>query len=266
MYKKEKNIERKSKVNMVNILWTGGWDSTFRIVELSKENVKIQPYYVLDNTRKSQKNEIETMENIVKKLKQDARTKAEFLPINFVRINDIERNEEITNVYKKMHKIYHIGSQYNYLVRLALKVNNLELGLENAETSKALNFIKSCGAIKETEIDGIKNYEIDPEESSYELKLLFSNFNFPIIDKTKLDMKKITDENNYEDIMNMTWFCHNPIDNKPCGYCNPCVSTIKEGMKYRFSEEALKRYNKRKYYRFVWKIKSRVSKISKKLQ
>ena len=248
-------------MNIINILWTGGWDSTYRIVELSKEDVSIQPYYVLDNTRKSQKNEIETMEKITKRLEEDRRTKAKFSPIKFVKINEIEKNDEITSVYKKMHKMYHIGSQYDYLARLALKVNNLEIGLEKAETSKALNFIKACGGIKETKINGVKNFIIDVEKSTYELKLLFSNLNFPIIDKTKLDMKKISEEKGYEEIMNMTWFCHTPIDGKPCGYCNPCVSTIEEGMKYRFTSDALKRYKYRKYYRFVRKIKNGLAKL-----
>lgn len=248
-------------MNTVNILWTGGWDSTFRIIELAQENVNIQPYYVLDNTRKSQNNEIETMKNIVKKLEKDNKTKAMFSPIQFIEINKIEKNEEITRVYKKMHKIYHIGSQYDYLARLALKVNNLEIGLEKAETSKALNFIKACGAIKEVNANGVKTYVIDKEKSSYELNLLFSNLNFPIIDKTKLDMKKIAEDNGYEAIMNMTWFCHTPIDNKPCGFCNPCVSTMQEGMKYRFTDDALKRYKKRKYYRFVRKVKNGVKKL-----
>lgn len=119
-----------------------------------------------------------------------------------------------------MHRIYHIGSQYDYLARLALKIKNLELGLEKAETSK--------------------------------------------VDETRLDMKRIVEESEYEDIMNITWLCHNPINDKPCGYCNPCVSTIEEGMEYRFSKEALERYNKRKYYRFIRKIKNGVKKFSDK--
>ena len=29
----------------INVLWTGGLDSTFRILELSKADVEVQPYY-----------------------------------------------------------------------------------------------------------------------------------------------------------------------------------------------------------------------------
>lgn len=46
------------------ILWTGGWDSTYRIVELFREQIQIQPIYCCDPSRGSIQREIETMENI----------------------------------------------------------------------------------------------------------------------------------------------------------------------------------------------------------
>lgn len=45
----------------VYILWTGGWDSTFRVVELSLKNQTIQPLYCVDKNRKSIDKEIEAM-------------------------------------------------------------------------------------------------------------------------------------------------------------------------------------------------------------
>ena len=239
----------------INILWTGGWDSTFRVIELSREKVKIQPYYVLDNTRNSQKNELETINKISEKLKKFKDTKAEILPIKLIEKERIEKNEEITHIYIKMHKKYKIGSQYDYLARLALNVDNLELGLENEPSSKALNFINLCGKLKKTKIKGIDTYVLDTENSKEELIKLFGNLNFPIIDKSKMEMKKITDKMGYKTIMDMTWFCHNPINNEPCGFCNPCISTIRSGFSYRFPENSLKRYKRRKIDRIVRKIK-----------
>ena len=32
----------------VHVLWTGGFDSSFRLVQLSKYQVNVQPYYVKD--------------------------------------------------------------------------------------------------------------------------------------------------------------------------------------------------------------------------
>lgn len=39
------------KPRIVNILWTGGLDSSFRVIELSQMEVIIQPYYIIDPVR-----------------------------------------------------------------------------------------------------------------------------------------------------------------------------------------------------------------------
>ena len=48
----DQNTESSTKTT-VNVLWTGGFDSTYRIVELSRLNVVVQPYYLLDEKRRS---------------------------------------------------------------------------------------------------------------------------------------------------------------------------------------------------------------------
>lgn len=52
------------EIKKVNILWTGGLDSSCRIIELSRMNVEIQPYYIWDTTRDSIKQEIRAMKRI----------------------------------------------------------------------------------------------------------------------------------------------------------------------------------------------------------
>lgn len=71
-------------------------------------------------------------------------------------------------------------------------------------------------------------------------------------------MKDEYEKMKLSDIIDDTWFCFNPINGKPCGYCNPCKYTIEEGMSYRFSKEALKRYKKRDniFFKFGNKIKN----------
>lgn len=32
--------------NKVNILWTGGWDSTYRMIELSRKELDVNPIYI----------------------------------------------------------------------------------------------------------------------------------------------------------------------------------------------------------------------------
>ena len=47
-------------------------------------------------------------------------------------------------------------------------------------------------------------------------------------------------------MISKTWFCHNPIRGKPCGYCNSCMYTIEEGLYERFGILALIRFSLRK--------------------
>ena len=64
----------------INILWTGGLDSTFRILELSKQEVTIQPYY-LASVNPSTEHELNAIEDLTKIIKQRVETKCELLPV-----------------------------------------------------------------------------------------------------------------------------------------------------------------------------------------
>ena len=50
--------------NVIKVLWTGGFDSTYRIVELSMRDVTIQPVYVKYSRRKSMECELKAMDDI----------------------------------------------------------------------------------------------------------------------------------------------------------------------------------------------------------
>mgnify|MGYP003321755679 CR=1 FL=1 len=94
---------------------------------------------------------------------------------------------------------------------------------------------------------------LDCKKSDPLLVKLFENYHFPLAKWTKLQMKDFYLKYSYNDIMNATWFCYNPIDGKPCGTCNPCVYTIEEGMKERFTKKALMRYHLKKVVGFIKK-------------
>src|SRR5699024_10809179 len=51
--------------NTAKLLWTGGWDSTFRLLQLLLEDKKpVQPIYIISRFRKSSDHELKVMENI----------------------------------------------------------------------------------------------------------------------------------------------------------------------------------------------------------
>ncbi len=52
-----------------NLLWTGGWDSTFRLLELLLVKGKVvQPYYIIDADRNSTGMELRTMEELKRRI------------------------------------------------------------------------------------------------------------------------------------------------------------------------------------------------------
>ena len=232
-------------LNVVEILWTGGFDSTFRVVQLSKFEIEIQPYYLSDN-RQSEKNELQAITDITELLKKHPNTRCDFRPLIYVSMASRVEDKKITDTYRRMLQKDFFGSQYDWLARFAKNHKGIELSIH--QDDKAILLIKKYGKIK-TIYDDIcgKNFVLDTEASSKDLCTLFQDFRFPLEPYRKLAMKQYYIENGYTDIMNKTWFCFTPINGKPCGKCNPCKYTIEEGMGERFTFTAKMRYACRKF-------------------
>ena len=118
---------------------------------------------------------------------------------------------------------------------------------------KAIGVIKKYGELKRKADNCIgEYYVVDCDNSSPDICLLFKNYRFPLVDYTKLQMQEFYVNNGYEEIMNLTWFCHSPVKGKPCGFCGPCDDAVKEGMQWRLSSEALRRHKHRKIHRYLY--------------
>lgn len=238
-------------MSRVNILWTGGWDSTYRVLRLMDKNVSIQPYYLKDN-RKSEELELKAIETISRDIRNHPNSKCEVLELITMNVSDVPINAEITKAYKNILKTDFYGSQYDWLARFAEKVKNLELNIH--QDDKAVLIIQKYGDIIR-EYDDLKGdyYVLDYKKSSEDLIKVFGNFHFPILTESKLEMKEWAINSGLIDIMNKTWFCFNPINNEPCGRCNPCTYAIEEGMEYRFSKSAMNRYKLNKFIKPIKK-------------
>ena len=233
-------------MKIVNVLWTGGWDSTFRIVELSRENVIIQPVYVLDPNRKSSNIEINTMKKITAALNKKDETKAQIKAPNIIKLDDIAPNDEITEAYNMLCRSVKLGSQYDWLARLAINYDDkLEIGIEkpNGEFSGCIAVINKYGELIK---DG-NTYVLAPQKSTRELRLVFQNLSFPICMKTEIDMLKYIKSIGYEDVMSLIWFCHSPIKGKPCGFCRPCQQKMDCEMAWLLPDQSQSRYRRFKY-------------------
>ena len=249
----------------IEILWTGGWDSTFRIVELSRQECEVQPYYIIDKDRKSIEYEKKAMNNILKALKKKKETKAKLNDIIMIEKEKIEENKEITEAYKVIASKTHLGSQHDWLARFALSHKNIELGTEDGEieTSHILQSIHEYGNLIFK--DGIGYLD---ENSSKEGLLVLGNFSYPIINKTENDMVKLIKEWKYEDVMKLIWFCHTPINGECCGLCHPCEVKYESNMKFLLTKKAIRNYKIRNGIRKIFgkRISNKIAKIYIKIK
>ncbi len=242
-----------SKELHVKILWTGGWDSTFRILQLAKKDVIIQPYYIIDHDRKSQPIELDTIGMLTRDIQSKNSTHCVIRDLISIEADEIPEDTAISDAYQSLKEKVWFGGQYDWFARIGKNIPNLELTVHTDD--KALAVINEFGkVIKKNDGSIGEYYVLDTATSSRELSVLFGGFRFPLLNYTKLDMKKEAEEHGFIEIMHKTWFCHRPVNNEACGSCNPCVYTIEEGMGYRLSKSAMKRYKRRQYARIPRQI------------
>jgi len=219
---------------VVRIFWTGGWDSTFRLVQaILLEKRKVQPYYIIDSGRKSADAELKVMDSIKELMfLRYPVTKKLLLPTIIANISDIKPNKIITDTYKTVLKEQALGSQYDFLARFCWQesLDNVEMSVEASSTSSAGKLLNSY--IIEVKEDNISYYQVDDSYEGTNAYILFRYYRFPILSITKLDIQKIVKKEGFDELMNLTLFCHNPRNQDsnyvPCGVCNPCIDVMKD--------------------------------------
>jgi hypothetical protein len=244
------------KKKPVKLLWTGGWDSTFRLLHVTiGEGRIVQPFYLIDRQRRSAGQEIRVMEQIKDRLFSEYHQVSQLiLPTIYTEVNHIQQNDTITEAYQRVKVHSGIGEQYEWLARWCARHGLEDIELCIHRDDKAHRAIKPY--IAESN-DGDKvTYVFDSAFNTIDEFLLFRYFRFPSFDMSKLDMKRIMILQGLESYMDMTWFCYSPTSAAtPCGICNPCVYTIEEGLGYR-----IPLFSRGKYYMqqfFVGTVKRR---------
>ena len=236
----------------VRIFWTGGFDSTFRVSQLSKFDIEIEPHYMCDK-RSTKEYELKAISEIREYLESLEDTKAKFLPLVYHPIDDLEENKEVTEAFSRVFQKHYMGRQYEYLGIVSKMFPGIETGVHVHD--KFTYILEDENCLKKVHDDIIGDYYVvDESIASKELATLSKDFHFPLVKYTKKQMRKEFIDNNLDEVMDMTWFCFTPIDGKPCGKCNACKGTIKEGLYSRFEKKALIRYALRRlgYYSFKW--------------
>ncbi len=217
----------------INFLWTGGWDSTFQLLQLLiLERKQVTPYYLIDSGRKSLRAELLAMENIKEVLfKKFLFTEKLLKPTLFFNVKDISNNNKITNASNILAKEFKIGSQYEWLARFCEEneIKNLQLCIHKG--GKIHNMMNKCYTSNK---ESPYLYFLNKQSCDTNLYTVFNYYTFPLLNVDKFDMGEIAKKHGWQSIMQLTWFCHKPTRKmQPCGKCNPCSFVIKQGLSSR---------------------------------
>ncbi|WP_108813978.1 ATP-binding protein [Loktanella sp. Alg231-35] len=230
----------------LNILWTGGWDSTFRVLMSSiVEERDVVPHYVIGFGRKSSLHELRAIAEIRNRLQKiDARAANRIEKLRLTPINEIGHLPEVTAAYERFASQAPLGIQYEWLARYAseAKVNDLELSIHRDD--RAYAFL--MGNVK-ANAEG--TYKL--RGASKDHSIVFGNFSFPLLETSKIEMKAAAETHDFISVLEASWFCHRPLGKQPCGICGPCIFTVEEGMAYRLPESSLSRYYRAKRKRRI---------------
>jgi len=202
------------KHEITHLFWTGGWDSTFRLMQLLfLENKTVQPHYII-TAQESVGVEIRTMLSIRGKLTDKyPEMRKRLKPIVFFDVRAIEKNERITEEYKRIKNSVKINYQYEFLARYCEQFN--------------LQKVELC------------IFEIRDDRTYFGDDSLFSQYySYPLLGFTKKKMADISKGYDWNEFMYMTWFCRLPKKGKPCGMCGPCTDAFVYGFGKRIPLKA----------------------------
>lgn len=232
----------------VRLLWTGGWDSTYRLLQLLLLQKKpVETFYVIDSDRLSTGAELRAIQDIKRQLFAKYPATRELLKRTHYREkSDIQPNAEITHSYQNLLDRYFIGGQYEWLARLAheFNIDDLELCINGVHVgdrwhTALAHLLVSSGADENSPL------RISKESAGSDEHTLFKYFRLPTFYARKHDMHDVALKNGFLDIMERTWFCQTPRNLRPCGRCIPCGLTISGGVGWRVPLTSRVRYHLR---------------------
>jgi hypothetical protein len=231
------------------LLWTAGWDSTFRLlVALLVRRKPVQPYYLIDPDRPSTPDELRAMQRIAAAIEAKHPGARGLLRETLVsNVIDVRRDAEITGRFQRLRERSHLGGQYDWLARFATQRGLTDLELAVHQDDKAAVFLQPF--VVRADDDGDAFFRLRDAVPDPDLRL-FQRFRFPIFDLTKRAMQQAAQQQGFADILELTWFCHQPTpQGDPCGNCNPCRYTIEEGLGRRIPLRNRLRFHRRRLFK-----------------
>ena len=207
-----------SPTEPVQLLWTGGWDSSFRLMQLLLVDGRpVQPIYVIDIGRRTTLMELQAQAAIRADLLPRLPDPAMMAPTCIVNAHDYPPPAEHVALHEEMKKTMRVGSQYLWLTgpAQALGWSGVEMSVETHLSGRSdwqRHIFEEPGVLKST-----------PEAQ------MFRYWRFPVVNMTKDDMRDVAIEHGFFDVLRKRWFCFDPFGGRACGKCYPCSITIRDG-------------------------------------
>lgn len=204
-----------------NVLWTGGWDSTFRVLMLSlAEGQRVAPHYLVDPGRRSTLHEVRAIESI----REHANARGADIDLPNVRpVEAIPISARAETCHQQLVDRFGIGPQYLWLSEYA--------------RTKGLDRLELCIHVDDKAYAAIETPA--DEDVRQAADFVFRLFEFPLLHVSKREMAEQARASGFYDLMECTWFCHLPTrSGQPCGFCSPCRWTAGEGLSHRLTRIA----------------------------
>ena len=208
----------------VQLLWTGGWDSCFRLIHLMHHSAAVvQPWYIIDEMRSSIGNEVRAMGAIRQALvERDASYAGRILPTRFVSRDQVEPDADVVAQFRRLAAHTRTGTQYGYLARFARQYGlTLELSMHDKDHGLGKVVYPHTEPV-ETPYGVVRRVK---DDAPAYLDIL-RPYVFPVFGLSKLEMGNEAKESGYAPLLDLTWFCHTPRNGQPCGRCRPCQQVI----------------------------------------
>jgi hypothetical protein len=225
------------------VLWTGGWDSSFRVMQLLLlEKRPVQPIYVFDSGRRSSQRELQTIGRMREQLRPRMEDPGLLAPLRMFLDSDYPPSPAQREIHRSIRARTPIGSQYLMLAAVAEAQGwrGVEICMERVPGGP------SWWNQMIFDRPGVLN---DSREAE-----LFRYWSFPLIDVSKTDMRDVAQQHGFLDLLLQRWFCFDPLNGKPCGRCHPCRHVHLEGVDFASPQLARARSLARRATRKVHRL------------
>ncbi len=203
------------------VLWTGGWDSTFRVADLLlTHGAVVQPIYVLNPDRRSAMAEVRTMRRMRARLVARLDDPRALRPLRIHAKDDYRAPKHVTTRYASLRKRTRTGSQYLWLAAVAEHHgwSGVELSMTREDPPGGLQ--RAVFAHPGTG---------DPTLREDDHARLFAYWGLPLLGLTKAELGGLARARGFADVLLLRQFCFDPVLGRACGRCHPCRTARSEG-------------------------------------